>query len=146
LSRSAPFKGGTCLKKCYFETYRFSEDLDFTLSNAAHLDADFLKRAFSEVSEMLYEEVGLQVPAEQLRFDVYRDIRGGLSCEGRLYYDGPLQRGQRVKVLIDMNLSPHWVNRLNAAGLSAVHWSSVGRMDAADIEIMAYAAKHDYVV
>ena len=23
------FKGGTCLKKCYFETYRFSEDLGF---------------------------------------------------------------------------------------------------------------------
>ena len=27
------FKGGTCLKKCYFETYRFSEDLDFTLTD-----------------------------------------------------------------------------------------------------------------
>ena len=27
------FKGGTCLKKCYFEDYRFSEDLDFTLLN-----------------------------------------------------------------------------------------------------------------
>lgn len=26
------FKGGTCLKKCYFENYRFSEDLDFTLT------------------------------------------------------------------------------------------------------------------
>jgi hypothetical protein len=26
------FKGGTCLKKCFFETYRFSEDLDFTLT------------------------------------------------------------------------------------------------------------------
>ena len=25
------FKGGTCLKKCYLETYRFSEDLDFTI-------------------------------------------------------------------------------------------------------------------
>jgi predicted nucleotidyltransferase component of viral defense system len=24
------FKGGTCLKKCYLETFRFSEDLDFT--------------------------------------------------------------------------------------------------------------------
>lgn len=24
------FKGGTCLKKCWFEEYRFSEDLDFT--------------------------------------------------------------------------------------------------------------------
>lgn len=26
------FKGGTCLKKCYFKEYRFSEDLDFTLT------------------------------------------------------------------------------------------------------------------
>ena len=25
------FKGGTCLKKCYFPEYRFSEDIDFTL-------------------------------------------------------------------------------------------------------------------
>ena len=24
------FKGGTCLRKCYFGDYRFSEDLDFT--------------------------------------------------------------------------------------------------------------------
>jgi predicted nucleotidyltransferase component of viral defense system len=30
------FKGGTCLKKCYFETFRFSEDLDFTLKEEAH--------------------------------------------------------------------------------------------------------------
>src|SRR5260370_34402166 len=45
-----------------------------------------------------------------------------------------------------MNLSPHWVDRLHAAGLSAVHWSNVGRMDAPDIEIMAHAAKYDYVV
>ena len=38
------FKGGTCLKKCYFETYRFSEDLDFTLLDPAHLDEDVYKR------------------------------------------------------------------------------------------------------
>ena len=25
------FKGGTCLRKCYFADYRFSEDLDFTV-------------------------------------------------------------------------------------------------------------------
>jgi len=36
------FKGGTCLKKCYFETYRFSEDLDFTLTDSNHLDEAFL--------------------------------------------------------------------------------------------------------
>ena len=43
------FKGGTCLKKCFFETYRFSEDLDFTLLDAAHIDEAFLKQAFAEV-------------------------------------------------------------------------------------------------
>jgi predicted nucleotidyltransferase component of viral defense system len=31
LSLRWAFKGGTCLKKCYIETYRFSEDLDFTV-------------------------------------------------------------------------------------------------------------------
>jgi predicted nuclease of predicted toxin-antitoxin system len=51
-----------------------------------------------------------------------------------------------VKLLIDMNLSPDWVDRLRAAGLSAVHWSDVGRMDAPDVEIMAHAAKFGYVV
>jgi predicted nuclease of predicted toxin-antitoxin system len=45
-----------------------------------------------------------------------------------------------------MNLSPHWVERLNAAGLPAVHWSTLGRVGAPDTEIMAYAANHDYVV
>lgn len=48
-----------------------------------------------------------------------------------------------MKLLVDMNLSPHWVDRLSAAGLSAVHWSGIGRMDAPDVEIMAYAAKYD---
>jgi predicted nucleotidyltransferase component of viral defense system len=42
LARAWTFKGGRCLKKCYFETYRFSEDLDFTLSDVAHLAEDFL--------------------------------------------------------------------------------------------------------
>ena len=49
LSESWTFKGGTCLKKCYFETYRFSEDLDFTLRNEDQLDEEFLRGAFEEV-------------------------------------------------------------------------------------------------
>ena len=32
LGESLAFKGGTSLKKCYFGDYRFSEDLDFTIS------------------------------------------------------------------------------------------------------------------
>jgi len=37
------FKGGTCLKKCYFETYRFSEDLDFTLLDGSQVDDAVLR-------------------------------------------------------------------------------------------------------
>jgi predicted nucleotidyltransferase component of viral defense system len=95
------FKGGTCLKKCFFETYRFSEDLDFTLADPQHLEAAFLQRAFSEVSSWMREHSGIEIPEDRLRFDVYRNNRGGLSCEGRIYYTGPLQRARdpaRIKL------------------------------------------------
>ena len=49
------FKGGTCLKKCYFETYRFSEDLDFTLLDAAHLNQDFLIATFEQIADWIYQ-------------------------------------------------------------------------------------------
>ena len=51
-----------------------------------------------------------------------------------------------MKLLVDMNLSPNWVAHLQLAGLTAVHWSAIGRPDAPDTEIMAYAADHGYVV
>jgi hypothetical protein len=43
------FKGGTCLKKCFFESYRFSEDLDYTITDPAHRNLDFFKSAFKPV-------------------------------------------------------------------------------------------------
>jgi predicted nuclease of predicted toxin-antitoxin system len=51
-----------------------------------------------------------------------------------------------MNVLVDMNLSPRWVNLLVGRGMSARHWSEVGRPTAPDAEIMAYAAANDYVV
>ena len=44
LKQTLIFKGGTCLKKCWFEEYRFSEDLDFTSkSQEFKLTPDHLK-------------------------------------------------------------------------------------------------------
>lgn len=51
-----------------------------------------------------------------------------------------------MKLLVDMNLSPRWIEFLISAGTQAVHWSKVGRVDAPDAEIMAWAAKNDFVV
>ncbi|MDR3339655.1 MAG: nucleotidyl transferase AbiEii/AbiGii toxin family protein [Candidatus Symbiothrix sp.] len=42
------FKGGTCLKKCYFKDYRFSEDLDFTLINPDFVVTDKLIKSICE--------------------------------------------------------------------------------------------------
>ena len=49
------FKGGTCLKKCYFEDYRFSEDLDFTIIDPTHISKSFLKNEFSQISNWVYD-------------------------------------------------------------------------------------------
>ncbi len=51
-----------------------------------------------------------------------------------------------MKLLVDMNLSPHWVGLLAEAGVEATHWSALGAMNAPDSEIMAFAKAHDYVV
>jgi len=51
-----------------------------------------------------------------------------------------------MKLLVDMNLSPRWVNRLVDAGFEAAHWSALGALDASDTEIMAFARDRGYVV
>jgi predicted nucleotidyltransferase component of viral defense system len=84
------FKGGTCLKKCFFETYRFSEDLDFTLKDESHLDEEFLKEVFAEVGEWIYEQSGLEVPASRQEFEIFDNPRGRKNCQGKLSYRGPV--------------------------------------------------------
>ena len=51
-----------------------------------------------------------------------------------------------MKLLIDMNLSPLWVEGLTAEGFDAVHWSTIGKAPATDTEIMEYAAQRGLVV
>ncbi len=51
-----------------------------------------------------------------------------------------------MKLLVDMNLSPRWVNLLAAAGIEAAHWSEIGAANAPDSEIMAFAKANGYVV
>ncbi len=87
------FKGGTCLKKCYFETYRFSEDLDFTITKESHLDERFLLSTFETIAEWVYEHSGIEIPTDTLGFDIYDNPRGNPSCNGKLGYRGPIAPG-----------------------------------------------------
>jgi predicted nuclease of predicted toxin-antitoxin system len=52
-----------------------------------------------------------------------------------------------MKLLVDMNLSPLWVEAVKAHGRrTALHWSEIGAHDALDTYIMAYAREHSCVV
>lgn len=51
-----------------------------------------------------------------------------------------------MKLLIDMNLSPDWVEVLNQEGWEAVHWREIGDPRAADVVIMEWARSNGYTV
>ena len=51
-----------------------------------------------------------------------------------------------MKILIDMNLSPRWVDFFSEYGIEALHWTTVGEADALDTEIMAYARQSNYII
>jgi predicted nuclease of predicted toxin-antitoxin system len=51
-----------------------------------------------------------------------------------------------MKVLLDMNLSPDWIDYLSSNQIEAVHWSSLGVVNSTDTEIMAFADRNEYIV
>jgi len=51
-----------------------------------------------------------------------------------------------MKILIDMNLSPEWVQEFKLHKIEAVHWSGVGQFDAPDSVLMEWARKNDHIV
>jgi predicted nucleotidyltransferase component of viral defense system len=70
------FKGGTCLRKCYFGNYRFSEDLDFTINDISIIKRELIEDLVNEtsknsgiifhiedISDMLFEDkqVGIKI-------------------------------------------------------------------------------------
>jgi len=51
-----------------------------------------------------------------------------------------------VKLLLDMNLAPRWVQWLRTAGVDAIHWTDVGAPTATDATIFSHAQQHGLVV
>src|SRR5439155_21117261 len=84
------FKGGTCLKKCYIETYRFSEDLDFTVLPGGPIRPEDVGPLLDGVLARVGDASGINFSA---RAPALRLRPGELTAEGRVYYIGP--RGTR---------------------------------------------------
>ncbi|KAB2869409.1 MAG: nucleotidyl transferase AbiEii/AbiGii toxin family protein [Bacteroidales bacterium] len=71
------FKGGTCLKKCYFPDYRFSEDLDFTSTDKGF---NLTKKHLSDITKLLTERVDLPTQIESLREIKYKNSLAGYEA------------------------------------------------------------------
>ncbi len=99
------FKGGTCLKKCFFETYRFSEDLDFTVPDGLPYDAEAYRKAFIECAARVSEETGVQLPEKDIEVKESQDKAGRLTFVGKISYRGPLmpQTGTLPRIRIDLS-------------------------------------------
>jgi uncharacterized protein len=90
------FKGGTALRRCWFADYRFSEDLDFTLTRPISLE-EILAR-LNEIFIAIEAACGLRIA-----FD--RDDRHGHQNSHTFYlrYQGPLPAANDVKVDITID-------------------------------------------
>jgi predicted nuclease of predicted toxin-antitoxin system len=51
-----------------------------------------------------------------------------------------------MRILVDVNLPPTWVETREAAGFEGVHWRDVGAMNAPDVAIMQWARDHQAIV
>jgi len=102
LAISWAFKGGTCLKKCYIETYRFSEDLDFTVLPSGPIEPTEVIPILQRVLSQVYDEAGIDFsvrePVVQIRPD-------GNSAEARIYYRGPRGAPQAASIKLDLTIN-----------------------------------------
>ena len=99
LSASWAFKGGTCLKKCYMETGRLSEDLDFTVLPGGLSEARQLVPTLMTVLGRVSQESGIDF---QGREPVVRPRPDGRSLEVRIYYRGPRQAPSVASLRLDL--------------------------------------------
>lgn len=102
LNRTWVFKGGTCLRKCYYETFRFSEDLDFTIVDGGPEEPEDLTRVFGEIAEWLLEESGIELVLDERSFQRRQNRRGRPTTQGRIAYRGPNGNPNMPKVKLDL--------------------------------------------
>ncbi len=127
LSKTIVFKGGTVLKKVYFEDYRFSEDLDFTLLDDGMTNAQIFEW-FTEVFEYIKEEAN--IPLEIINNNKHQD--GGINFY--ISYVGPLGGiGANKKVKVDISRSEKLVLQ------PALNTVFIGYSDQEEHQLLCYS-------
>lgn len=99
LSTSWAFKGGTCLKKCYLETFRFSEDLDFSVLPGGPVRSEEVEPHLHRLLQRVHDESGIAFDGQAPRLKTHPF---GKYTEGRIYYRGPRNARTVASIRLDL--------------------------------------------
>ena len=94
------FKGGTSLKKCYIETWRFSEDLDFTVMPGGPDRPATIEPLIKRILERVYNQSGIDF---SIRPPVFKYADKYLYTEGSIYYRGPRNAPSPARIKLDIS-------------------------------------------
>lgn len=96
LSERLAFKGGTALKRFYFDDYRFSDDMDFTL-----VDENTPIETISEELQSVFAEAHR---ASAILFNIVRTEAQSNTHTVYIGYEGPLPGTQRKRIKTDVTI------------------------------------------
>jgi len=99
------FKGGMCLKKCWFDTYRFSEDLDFTLPEDMTTEA--IDNALQAVTRWVSNAAGLEIPEDGVDVEPSVNKLGQVTHHAKVIFRGPLALPRQSRQRIKFDLTHH---------------------------------------
>jgi len=77
LKKALVFKGGTCLKKCYLPDYRFSEDLDFTVTDK---DFVFTSKMLDKVIKLVSKRTNIACHVVSLTDLIFKNQKTGYEA------------------------------------------------------------------
>jgi len=86
LSKYWILKGGAAIKKCYVDTHRYSQDLDFTVLPEGPWKPEELNDIFHNILLQVGKKSGINFEMQRPIFEIRPH---GESCEGKIYYIGP---------------------------------------------------------
>jgi predicted nucleotidyltransferase component of viral defense system len=122
------FKGGTCLHKCYFEDFRFSEDLDFTA-----IDVGFIldKKLLGKIVNLITQRTEIPLYLKEVNQLKFQDKLTGFSAiikywgadHPRNQSPPPPQRWQtsiKIEIILYEEMVFHPVERLVHHGYSDI--------------------------
>ena len=131
------FKGGTCLRKCYYETYRFSEDLDFTVIDGGPEEPSSLLPILGRISAWLRERCGLELEVSEGSLRRATNRRGMATTVARIAYRGPRNPPNLPKVKIDLTSDEVLVDTVHRRAIAHPYSdSSLVSMEAATYSIV----------